>query len=283
MQSSPEKNQTAVAHTSAACCPVPQLRGRFPSHAFTLIELLTVIAIITVLVGMLLPALSKAKSKSQTARCATNTKNWLYATQLYADDHTDQLPPFGDLSTDYTKPFWHMKLSPYLGKKVQENTFYGETVIFDDELRRCPGGRRGPPPHYTEAFGDWNCWIGANFGGLSEPGLAPFYYADRGGSMKLSRIRKPDDVLIYMDTLTHFVYSPMGSRYNFTLDLDHDGDVDSMGAYDFCAYNFARPTVHNNGSNVGLLDGRVERVPFQKLWQLTPDRKMAHSYWRLDD
>jgi prepilin-type N-terminal cleavage/methylation domain-containing protein/prepilin-type processing-associated H-X9-DG protein len=280
MFGSPVKTLTAFLAPKAAWSSTFRRSGR---SAFTLVELLAVISIVSILAGMLLPALGKAKTKSHTARCAANTKNWLYATQLYADDHNEQLPPFGDVATDYTKAFWHMKLAPYLGKKTEDNIFYGDTAIFYDELRRCPAGSRGPPPHFTRAFDEWNCWIGANFGGISEPGIAPFYYADRNPSLKTSRVANPDDILIYMDTLTHFVYSPMGSRYVFTLDMDHDGQVDSMDYYDYCAYNFARPTVHNNGSNVGLLDGRVERVPFKQLWQINAEKRVTHSYWRLDD
>ena len=86
-------------------------------RGFTLIELLIVIAIISILSGMLLPALQRARSQARRTRCMSNLKDFGRAYQLFADDNrgaypatTDELySSSGDLYPDYItdcRIFW---------------------------------------------------------------------------------------------------------------------------------------------------------------------------------
>ena len=63
-----------------------------PDAAFTLIELLTVIALILALAALLLPVVSRAKTQSHRATCVSNLRQVGLAIKMYADDHKDVLP-----------------------------------------------------------------------------------------------------------------------------------------------------------------------------------------------
>src|SRR5437899_2604506 len=59
--------------------------------AFTLIELLVVIAIIAILASMIIPALSKAKTKAQGVYCMNNTRMLCLAWLMYTHENNDVL------------------------------------------------------------------------------------------------------------------------------------------------------------------------------------------------
>ena len=86
---------------------------------FTLLELLMVIAIISVLAALLLPALSRAKMAAYRVQCASNLHQIGVALTLYVDDY-NKYPAFVDtrrkpLTTEPRSVFWDAKILPYAG------------------------------------------------------------------------------------------------------------------------------------------------------------------------
>jgi prepilin-type N-terminal cleavage/methylation domain-containing protein len=67
--------------------------SRGDHRGFTMVELLLVIAIIGILSALLLPALSKARSRTQTITCLGNLKQLEFCCLLYGEDYRDFLPP----------------------------------------------------------------------------------------------------------------------------------------------------------------------------------------------
>ena len=103
--------------------PVPSRKTTRPffRSGFTLIELLVVIAIISILAAMLLPALSKAKSRAQTIVCLNNVKQLQLCFHFYALDNADFMLPndfvynMGTLQAfpGNEGPSWCTNVAPY--------------------------------------------------------------------------------------------------------------------------------------------------------------------------
>jgi len=117
-------------------------------HAFTLLELLLVIALIAVLAGLLLPALGRAKERARAVTCSNNIRQLTVAWSLYADDHDGWfVNNHGIDETLARRQNWVNNVQDWLSNEGNTNTAAITTgklapyVGLRFELFKCPSDR----------------------------------------------------------------------------------------------------------------------------------------------
>lgn len=146
-------------------------------YNFTIIELLTVIAIIAILAGLLLPALQKSKVAATTAACLSNQRQVQTAIKQAMND-SDQFFKSFDVTNTGVKPqttYW----SEYLGNV---NTDVGKKYLGDYKIMRCTAivqNGISPTTHPEQVYGVAYTTAAVNKEGLDFRGTK--YLTDKNG------------------------------------------------------------------------------------------------------
>lgn len=91
------------------------------ARAFTLLELLLVIAITSVLSSLLLPALVRARNMALDRGCTANLRQWGIATHLFIDENQGYLPKDGALGGQSVHEGWYVDLPRAIGLASYES------------------------------------------------------------------------------------------------------------------------------------------------------------------
>ena len=245
---------------------------------FSLIELLIVVAVISILVSLLLPALNSARDRARQISCAANAKQFGLAMVQYAGDNLDYQPGFdvGVISKIKMCPQFVSKLHPYLVK--------GEIPV-DERLNKV---------FFCPTADDQSCWWGSSAAGrgLGTVPLTSYAWNAFAGyetnelyaQRLLTKCKQPSEIAIMRDF--NFSLNELNSDY-----ISQDDVYASMKISNVTKLNAYPGHRHQRKDNLLAVDGHVFQETAGNVSDITYNRRWrfgvqnlggterAYPYW----
>jgi len=248
---------------------------------FTLIELLVVIAIIAILAAMLLPALTKARSKALQAACLGNLKQWGLADNMYLDDNnqTFPYPRYQDYapSQDQDNPswlaingyhnlregedVWFNALPSYVANKPMYVWAYDPTLFWNAKsIFYCPTAKAQGIDGQDAAANHGNMIPGARplFGyAMNSKALANENLNATVTTLKLSMVAHPSSFVLFSDVRNRSAEAP----YYAAPGNEYPQGNSIVLATPHC-YTTRFSSRHNEGGSMTFSDGHAARFKY---------------------
>jgi len=94
-------------------------------RGFTLVELLVILAVLSTLIGLLLPSLAGAKESARTLACAARLRQIALATQMYLDASKGALP---QMNLEVPEGGTDIRATLFGGKRGQLSIYHADTL-----------------------------------------------------------------------------------------------------------------------------------------------------------
>lgn len=179
-----------------------------PPRGFSLVELLVVVAIVSLLLGVLLPSLAAARDSARTARCLVNQGQLVKAWHLYANDFQDRAMPLAywsaaDIGSGQQRFWWGSHGTPTQPPDYDRGFVapYLDSRLHDGSVFECPSQPwgtyrpQGPSRSITSTYGYNGYYL--------SPAKTPGWAASIGHRpwRRLSDIPRPGLLLVFADSL----------------------------------------------------------------------------------
>jgi prepilin-type N-terminal cleavage/methylation domain-containing protein len=182
--------------------PFGTFRSRHAARAFTLLELLVVIAVVGILAALIIAGLAKAREAAGIAKSSSQMRQLGTAALLWANENGGLLP------TPQAPKTWYVQIYPYIYNTNAPSPFFtansmGQnlrgTVFYCPLKDQAKEVEAGTP---VRSYG-WNIWLKDNISKEDQP-------------LPMARIKQPSKTMMLATTLRNSAVGTSKNQWNFS-------------------------------------------------------------------